>query len=41
MMACQYGHMNAVTFLIEHGANMDLQDEDGNTALALVLLTLC
>ena len=33
MMACQYGHMNAVTFLIEHGANMDLQDEDGNTAL--------
>ena len=33
MIACQYGHMNAVTFLIEHGANMDLQDQDGNTAL--------
>ena len=33
MMACQNGHMNAVSFLIEHGANMDLQDKNGDTAL--------
>ena len=33
MIACQYGHMNAVTFLIEHGANMVLQDKNGDTAL--------
>ncbi|XP_073228579.1 protein fem-1 homolog B-like [Porites lutea] len=33
MIACRCGLMNAVTFLIEHGANMDLQDEDGNTSL--------
>ena len=33
MIACEYGHMNAVTFLIEHGANMDLQDKNGDTAL--------
>ena len=33
MIACQCGHMNAVSFLIEHGANMDLQDKNGDTAL--------
>ena len=33
MIACQYGHMNAVSVLIEHGANMDLQDKNGDTAL--------
>ena len=27
------GHENVVTFLIEHGADVDLQDKDGDTAL--------
>ena len=27
------GHENVVTFLIEHGADLDLQDKDGDTAL--------
>ena len=33
MIASRNGHLNAVTYLVEHGANMDIQDEDGNTAL--------
>ena len=33
MIASRHNRVNAVTFLVEHGANMDLQDEDGNTAL--------
>ena len=33
MIAAQKGHVSVATFLIEHGANVDLQDENGNTAL--------
>ena len=33
MTASKCGHVSAVTFLVEHGANMDLQDKEGNTAL--------
>ena len=33
MIACQNHNYNLVTFLLEHGANMDLQDRYGNTAL--------
>ena len=33
MVAAQKGHVSVATFLIEHGANVDLQDENGNTAL--------
>ena len=33
MTASEYGHVNVVTFLLEHGAKMDLQDRKGNTAL--------
>ncbi|CAH3150812.1 unnamed protein product [Porites lobata] len=33
MMACEYGHLNAVTFLTEHGAHAGLRDEDDKTAL--------
>ena len=33
MTACEYGHVNTVTFLIEHGANVNLQDRDGLTAV--------
>ena len=33
MVACYNDHMNVVTYLIERGANMDLQDKQGNTAL--------
>ena len=33
MTACEYGHVNTVTILIEHGANVNLQDRDGLTAV--------
>ena len=33
MMACVNDQLNAVTFLIEHGALVNLQDKDGHTAL--------
>ena len=33
MIASKNGHVSAVTFLVEHRANMDLQDKEGNTAL--------
>ena len=33
MIAAQKGHVSVATFLIEHGANVDLQDENGNTTL--------
>ena len=33
MTACEYGHVNTVTFLIEHGANVNLQDWTGLTAV--------
>ena len=33
MIASKHNRVNAVTFLVEQGANMDLQDKDGNTAL--------
>ena len=33
MLASDEGHVNVVAFLIEHGADVDLQDKDGNTAL--------
>ena len=36
MMAVQNCHKYVVSYLIEHGANVDLQDEDGDTALHYV-----
>ena len=33
MMACENNQLNAVTFLIEHGAIVNLQDKKGQTAL--------
>ena len=33
MIAAENGHINAVTTLVKCGANVDLQDEDGQTAL--------
>ena len=33
MMAVENCHKDVVSFLIEHEANVDLQDEDGDTAL--------
>lgn len=33
MIACYNGHSKVVTYLIESGANIDLQDKNGNTAL--------
>ena len=33
MKASLNGHMNVVTFLVEHGANIDQQDKNGDTAL--------
>ena len=33
MVAIDMGHFNVATFLIEHGANLELQDENGYTAL--------
>ena len=32
-MFCIRPHESAVAFLVEHGATLDLQDEDGYTAL--------
>jgi len=37
MVACYNGHMNVVTYLIARGANTDLQDKEGNTALHWVV----
>ena len=37
MLACKYGHLNAVTSLIEHGAKVNLQDAIGNTAVHYAL----
>ena len=36
MMAVENCHKDVVSYLIEHGANVDLQDEDGDTALHYV-----
>ena len=33
MLASWCGNVNAAIFLLEHGANIDVQDKDGNTAL--------
>ena len=33
MITCYNGHMNVATYLVEHGANIHLQDEDGDTCL--------
>ena len=33
MRTCYNGHVNVATYLVEHGANIHLQDEDGNTCL--------
>ena len=33
MVACYYGHLSVVTYLIDKGAFMDLQDNEGYTAL--------
>ena len=33
MIAIENGNINAATFLIEHGANVDLKDDRGDTAL--------
>ena len=33
MIACRKGHGNTVNILAEHGANMDFQDKNGDTAL--------
>ena len=33
MLTCSNGHMNVATYLVEHGANIHLQDEDGDTCL--------
>ena len=33
MRASAFGNIDGVTFLVEHGANVNLQDEDGKTAL--------
>ena len=33
MITCYYGHMNVATYLVEHGANIHLQDKNGNTCL--------
>ena len=33
MTTCYNGHMNVATYLVEHGANIHLQDNDGNTCL--------
>ena len=36
MMGVENCHKDVVSYLIEHGANVDLQDEDGDTALHYV-----
>ena len=33
MITCYNGHMNVATYLVEHGANIHLQDKNGNTCL--------
>ena len=33
MITCYNGHMNVATYLVEHGANVLLQDKNGNTCL--------
>ena len=33
MLACKEGYLKTATFLIDQGANVDLQDENGDTAL--------
>lgn len=33
MIAIEKGNINVATFLIEHGANVDLKDDRGDTAL--------
>ena len=33
MATCYNGHMNVATYLVEHGADIHLQDEDGDTCL--------
>ena len=33
MIASRYGQLDAMTFLIKHGANVNLQDKEGETAL--------
>ena len=33
MRTCYNGHMNVATYLVEHGANIHLQDKNGNTCL--------
>ena len=35
MMACAYGRVGVVTFLLESAAQVDVQDSDGNSALHL------
>ncbi|KAL3623356.1 hypothetical protein CASFOL_032172 [Castilleja foliolosa] len=32
-LACLYGHLNCVQFLLERGANLEAKDEDGGTPL--------
>ena len=39
MAASRNGHINAVALLVQHGANMDIQNEDGNTALHYAVTT--
>ena len=31
--ACQYGHLALVAFLVSRGANLELEDKNGDTAL--------
>ena len=33
MITCYNGHMNVATYLVEHGANIHLQDKNGDTCL--------
>ena len=33
MITCYFGHVNVATYLVEHGANIHLQDKDGDTCL--------
>ena len=33
MIASKYGYVKVITFLVEHGAIIDFQDRNGNTAL--------
>ena len=38
MIESEYGHIEIVNFLVEQGANLDVQDKDGNTALHYAIL---